>query len=228
MLISLSAKPVDVKACAWYKFLGKRTAKFLNHNKSYDLELESGHVFGLKPIRSGGFYLIDSLELGVKFKVTEKEAMNLIKRSRTFRGKVNGKSTKDSLRGAPGGHDKDNSLDKSKGAGSVKVEVSSLKHPRENVELTKKLQSLRKIPGMKKLEFIQAREVLPGEFYYFYDAISNLRSYRRRNGLRVGQFGSWAKDLERAVEKAIPGIDVEVGTVRLNGEVRHLLVVVDL
>lgn len=228
MLISLSAKPVDVSKYAWYKFKGKRAAKFLNHNRSYDLELESNHVFGLRPMRGGNFYLVAEDALDIRFKLTEREALNLIKRCSTYRGKVDGKSIKNSLRGAPGGLDNDNSLDKSKGAGSVTVEVSAFKHPRENTDLTKKLKALKSIPGMSKVEFIQAREMLPGETYYFYDAISTLRSYRRRNGLRVGEYGSWAKDLERRVESAIRGIDVEVGTVKMNGELRHLLVVVDL
>ena len=61
-----------------------------------------------------------------------------------------------------------------------------------------------------------------------YDVSSTLRSYRRRNHLRVGEFGDWAEELEETVESSIRGIDVEVGTTRLQGEVKHLLMVVDL
>ncbi|SBV38391.1 hypothetical protein BN7874_213 [Phage NCTB] len=226
MLISLSAA-INVKQYAWYKFLGKRSAKYLSHNRHYDLELESGDVFGLKPQRNGQFYLVESQALDVRFKLTEKEALTLIKRCKQFSGKVGGKSVKDSLRGAPGGMDSDNSLDKSKGAGSVRVEVSAFKHPHEDQELTRKLKSLR-IPGLKKVEFIQAREMLPGEVYYFYDGISSLRSYRRKHGLPVGQYGNWARDTEKAIEKALPGVDVEIGTVKMHGELRHLIVVVDV
>jgi len=46
--------------------------------------------------------------------------------------------------------------------------------------------------------------------------------------LRVGEFGDWAEELEETVESSIRGIDVEVGTTRLQGEVKHLLMVVDL
>lgn len=227
MLISLSAKPIDVKKCAWYKFMGKRPAKFLDHNPKYDLELASGDVYGLTPATRGNYYLIEEFSLDTKFKLTEREAMNLLKRSKSHRGKVDGKSIKDSIRGAPAGMDKDNSLNPSRGAGATPVSVTMLNHPREDTDLTRKLKNVR-INGMKKIEFIRAREMLPGEVYYFYDAVSTLRSYRRKHGLRVGQFGSWATELEREIEKQIPGIDVELGTVRMDGEVKHLIVVVDI
>tara|TARA_B100000214_G_scaffold357534_2_gene317269 strand:+ start:74338 stop:75024 length:687 start_codon:yes stop_codon:yes gene_type:complete len=227
MLISLSAKPVDVKSCAWYKFLGKRPAKFLQHHRSYDLILEAGHVFGVKPIRGGNFYLIDAEALDLKFKISQRELSALLKRSRTFTGKVDGKSVKDSLRGAPAGHDKQNKLDPSKGTKTVEVRVKDLKAPKENTGLTSRLSKV-KYPGMNRIKFIKTQEMLPGEFYHFYDVSSTLRSYRRRNHLRVGEFGDWAEELEETVESSIRGIDVEVGTTRLQGEVKHLLMVVDL
>lgn len=227
MLLVLAAS-IKVKDYAWYTFKGKRRARFLDHHPRVDLELEEGEVFGLKPYRNGqGYYLVDGDELKTRFKLKPNEAGNLVKRAKTFSGKVNNVSVKDSLRGPVAGHDTHNKLDKSKGTTKVEVEVSSLRNPRENYDLTKKLQSVR-YGGMKKIEFIQAREMLPGEVYYYYDAASTLRSYRRVKRLRANEYGKWAKDVEREVERQLRGIDVEVGSVKMKGELRHLLVVVDV
>lgn len=228
MLIVLAARQINVMEYAWYRFGGKRTARFPDHHARYELELENKEVYGLKPNRKGDiYYLVDASDLSTRFKLTAKEANNLIKRSKTFRGKVGGKSVKDSLRGPRGGQDPKQSIqDAGTGVDSVQVPVGNLRHPRENYDITKKLQQVR-MGGMKGVEFIQAQEMLPGEIYYFYDAASTLRSYRRVKRLRVGQYGNWAKDVERAIEKQIRGIDVEVGTVKMMGELRHIIAVVD-
>jgi hypothetical protein len=225
MLILLAAS-TSVLDFAWYKFVGKRKAQFNNHHKDLDLELESGEVYGLKPLRGGNYQLIESSDLKTVFKLSTVEVKNIIKRSKTFKGKVKGRSVKNSLRGASAGQDTNNSLPKGEGVDRIEVAISDLAHPGENKALTVKLLKV-KYPGMSKLTFIQAREMLPGEVYFYYDAASTLRSYRRRKGLGINKYGSWATELDREVEKQIKGIDVEIGSVSMNGKLRHLLVVVD-
>lgn len=227
MLILLAAS-IKIQDYAWYRFGGKRRARFLDHHPRYDLELESGEVFGLKPSRRGDYYfLVDASNTKIRYKVSPREANLLIKRSKSFRGKVDGISVKGGLRGPRAGQDKKDKLNVNRGTRTIDIDIKSLKHPDENADITRKLMSV-KTGGIKNITFLQAREILPGEFYYFYDAASTLRSYRRVKRLKVGQYGNWAKDLEKAIESQIRGIDVEVGTVKMNGELRHLIVVVDL
>jgi hypothetical protein len=226
-LESLSQRKTGILSYAWYQFEGKRNAKFLNHNKRYDLEIEPKEKFGVKPMRGGKYELIESSAPRIKFVLTQKEVFNLIKRCKTFAGKIQGRSVKNSLRGLPGGKDTDNKLNPSKGVTSVTVPVQNMHTPREDPELTKKLQAV-KYPGMKKVTFIKAQEMLPGEVYYYYDAVSTLRSYRRRNRIPRGETGGWAKELERTVEKQIRNIDAEVGTATIAGQTRNLLVIINV
>lgn len=92
-LLSESAKKdFSLLNYAWYKFNGARSKHFKKHNRSYDLEVEPGLVIGIRySPRAKSVYLALADELpGQEWKLSEREAQNLIKQCKGFGGKRDG------------------------------------------------------------------------------------------------------------------------------------------
>lgn len=219
MLLSLSAVKPDVKKYDWYTFKGKRLLKILNGHKEYDLELEPNEIFGVK---SGAkfIYLITKSDPDILFKIDEKVLIRLLKSSKGWSGKV-GRYTVNA--GRYGSGDKPSGVDTSAPkAKPVRVRTATIP---ENKTITAMLKQT-KVDGIDGIKYILAQELLPGEMYYYYDAESMLRAYQSKKGLKPTHYGQWDTFYERLIEKKNPTLDVELGTIRIDGIVRHVMSVV--
>jgi hypothetical protein len=86
--ISASKNPLDY---SWYSYTNDRVKKYTKHHKSVDLELEKGEKFGIRySSRTKQVYLVESTSLGTEFKLSEREALSLIKVAKPFRGQIEG------------------------------------------------------------------------------------------------------------------------------------------
>lgn len=218
LFISLSAKQKDVTKYEWYRFQGQRQARFYNHHRTYDLDLEKGEVFGVRAAR-GFIGLVPQDALDVEFKLSFEEFEKLVKRCKGFAGKVDGKKVQKGLRG------KDGRTPNKTASASPAPPTSSSPKPSatEDPQLTKFIQSL-PWRGAKTAMHVHAEEVFGREIYHFYDVSTMLNSYRRKHSLTKPEMGSFAIELERLVEKAAQGdIDAEVGMTKYQGKMIPVL-----
>lgn len=219
-LITVSAK-AKLTDYLWYKFGGKRTVKFPNANRVYDLEIDAGDRFGIK-FGKKYFYLLHEDDPEIVFKLKPDEARRIITKSKGYKGKINRVAVE------PGLHGTDSPKMNTKPIAPVhSAPVKQRAVAGEDKELTKMLQKVR-FPGLAKTSYILTQRPLPGEVYHYYDVTDSLTAYRRKNRLKVTERGDFNKDLEQTVEKAIRGLDVEIGYVKHKGKLKQVLVVVEL
>tara|TARA_B100000700_G_scaffold88627_1_gene99967 strand:- start:82855 stop:83928 length:1074 start_codon:yes stop_codon:yes gene_type:complete len=84
-----SAKKKDPTKYAWYQ-ITRGKVKLDNHHKTFEVELSKGEKFGLKRYRND-FFLIDEDDLTIQFKLSAEEAKEVVRRSKGFSGKIDGK-----------------------------------------------------------------------------------------------------------------------------------------
>lgn len=91
-LLSHSAKSFNPMDYAWYKFTGSRAKNYTDHNRSYDLSIDSGLVFGVRynPRNKSVYVSLSDELLGQEWKLSEREAKLLLKNSKGFGGKRDG------------------------------------------------------------------------------------------------------------------------------------------
>lgn len=219
MLLSLSAVKPAVTKYDWYSFKGKRTLKILNGHKEYDLELEPDEVFGVKS-GTKQIYLITKEDPSILFKIEEKVLSRLLKSSKGWSGKVGRYKVN---AGRYGAVDKPSGVDTSAPkAKPIRIRTATIP---ENKTITTMLKQT-KVMGIDNIKYIMAQELLPGEMYYYYDAESMLRAYQESKGLKPTHYGQWDTFFERLIEKKNPTLDVELGTIRIDNVVRHVMSVV--
>lgn len=219
MLIMLSAAKPKISGYGWYKFGGIRTVKLLEHNRSFELELEKGEVFGVR-LGKKYFYLVEKSAPKVEFRLTPKEARAIINKSKGWSGKVVGVKVKAGVYGKDSGKP-----DNKGGAPTPPINVSQESGLREDKALTSALKKV-KFPGVKGLTFIKIIKVVDSEIYHFYDATSTLKAYRRKHGISIKEKGNWAIDIEEAIESQIPKVDAELSTVRFKGKLINTLSII--
>lgn len=219
-LISISAAP-KITDYLWYTFDGKRKVKFENSHKHYDLEIEPKERFGIKFGRKS-IYLLHEDDPEIQFKLDPPLAKKLVEKSKGFKGKIKGKAVQ------PGVHGADAKLSgKPKRAPVHSAPLAQPVKMGEDKELTKELAAVR-FPGLKRIEYILTQRPVPGEVYQYYDVSQSLLAYRRKHKIPVSEKGDWAKELEDTVESKLKGIDVEIGYVKHQNKIKHVLVVVNL
>lgn len=215
VFLSLSAKNKDVTKYEWYRFEGQRQARFYNHHRVYDLDLEKGEVYGVRAAR-GFIGLVPQDALDVEFKLSFEEFEKLVKRSKGFGGKVDNKKVQKGLRGKDG-RTPTTTRPTSPPPASNKPSVE------EDRQLTKFIQSL-PLNGANTAMHIHAEKVFGREIYHFYDVSSMLNSYRRKHKLTKPDMGDFAIELEKLVESASDGdIDAEVGMTKFKGAILPVL-----
>mgnify|MGYP000344956893 CR=1 FL=1 len=220
VLISISAKP-KIADYLWYKFEGKRKVMFPKANRTYDLEIDAGDRFGIK-FGKKHFYLLHEDDPEILFKIKPDEGRRLISKSRGYKGKINKVNVESGL------HGKDSPKMNSKPVAPVhSAPVKQSANPGEDKELTKLMQKVR-FPGLSKMSYILTQRPVPGEVYHYYDVTDSLTAYRRKHRLKVTERGDFNDDLEQTVEKAVRGLDVEIGYVKHKGKLKQVLVVVEL
>lgn len=219
-MLTLSAAKIKLTDYSWYKFEGKRKAKFENAHKDYDLEVEPNEKYGIK-LGKKYFYLVHQDEPTLEFKLVPKMARNLIGRSVGFSGKIGKVKVKAGIYGS----------DASKAAAkpnpapvhSTPFQAVALV---ENPKLTKQLREV-KFPGLKRIKYILTQRPIEEEVYQYYDVTESLIAYRRKHKLKINDYGFFRRDLEDTVEAAIPGLDVEIGYVKHDDQIKQVLVVIE-
>ena len=217
--MSLSAVLPDPRTYDWYTFKGKRTVKVLNSNKHYDLELEPAEIFGVKA-GSKYIYLITKEDPKILFKIESPLLTRLLKSSVGWEGKVGRYNVK---AGRHGTANKPKGIDTSaRVAKPVKVKAHTLPENKTITDMLKKT----KVAGIDKIKYIMAQELLPGEIYYYYDAEPMLRAYQEKQKLKPTHYGQWDTVIEKQIETKDRSLDVELGTIKIDNILRHVLSVI--
>ncbi len=216
VFISLSAKPKNPANYEWYKFEGQRQARYYNHHKTFDLDIEKGEVFGVR-VGRGFIGLVPQDALDIEFKLRFEEFEKLVKRCKGFGGKVDGVAVQKGLRG------KDGRTPSRKGSPPSVPTSSSKPDVVEDQQLTQLIQSL-PWRGAKTSMHVHAERVFGREIYHFYDVTTMLNAYRTKHKLSKPDMGLFVKDLEKLVEKTSQGeVDAEVGMTKFQGKMIPVL-----
>lgn len=223
LMLSLSASKKTEADYKWYKYTGKKPLMFKNVHRTYDLDFDQNDRFGVLATKSKVVVVHES-DVSIQFKFEPKVLKRLLDASKPYKGKVNGKPV------LPGPEQLDTLVKVSKPDAQPKAAAPTGTSPfksqiREDKLVTSKLQKI-KVPGMNKIKFLFAQEMLPGEVYYYYDAEPVLRQYQDKKGLQPLAYGKWEDDSERAVEKLDRTVDVEFGSARIDGKLYHLMSVI--
>lgn len=179
-LLAEAATKRTPKDYEWYKFGGKRSVKIPDGHKSYSMEIEPNECFGIRK-RGKLIYLVDQNDYDIEFKLTSVQASSLLKRSKGWSGKV-GRYTVSA--GSFAAQDKPaNTLtDKEPPKPSPRVTVNSSRKPNVDDPKIRAVMKSTKIPGIERAALLFSEEVLPGEWYYYYDLTLCLEKYKDSKG----------------------------------------------
>jgi hypothetical protein len=213
---------MEVKNFRWYKFDGVRTVKFASAHKSYDLEIEKGEVFGIR-LDKKKVHVLHRDDPSILFKVDPKLIKKVIEKSNGFRGNIDGVKVEAGRQG------KDMRA-QSKPVGSAPKHSTPIQDANPMVEdkaLTRKVKSV-KFPGLRSAEWVLTQPDVDGETpAHYYNVDRTLVNYRRKNSLKVNEYGDWADELAATVENAIAGTYCEAGSVKHEGKLIQILVITD-
>lgn len=81
----------SVNQYVWFKYTTERKTKLLKHHKTKTFTINQNQVFGLRKAGTEGFYLVSFERPSYEFKLTSVEAARIVRRSRGFSGKWEGK-----------------------------------------------------------------------------------------------------------------------------------------
>lgn len=84
---SVSAQTKNPLDYGWYRYVGTRVKSYKKHHRSQELYLENGEKFGIRFGRNA-VYLVEETSMQYEFKLTEREAQNLLKVAKPFGGKI--------------------------------------------------------------------------------------------------------------------------------------------
>lgn len=83
------SKQDKIKSFDWYTYFSARKSSFDKHHREYDIDLVKGMTFGLKKVRTKHL-LVSEENLEISFSVNEREVKSLLKKSRPYKGKIQG------------------------------------------------------------------------------------------------------------------------------------------
>lgn len=225
MLVSISlasnSAVITVANYAWYKYTLKRKQTFDEAHKEYILELNADDVFGIR--KAGSVYhLIMKQYPEFKFKLTQEQVDKLVTGSVGWKGKIKGVVVSAGI----GGKDpKVKPVVKPVGSENIKPPRTS-NSGGEDKELTAKLKKLR-IKGFDQIKFLHKESFLPNEITYYYDISAVYTAYAASKGFDKKP-KTWGDEIEALVEKSMPDLDIECGTVNYLGKPLKLMSVLEL
>lgn len=92
---SYTAPMVEVSASAsnpeysWFRYAGDAVV-FDDHNRSYDLTINEGDVFGVRKGRAGAYFVVDKDAVKTLFNLSEAEVRSVLVKSKPYKGSVGG------------------------------------------------------------------------------------------------------------------------------------------